>query len=486
MPDRDLLEAEIAAQGLARHHETHTLAGHPEEGTDREIQHRGVGADPERLADRRARRVELEREAAAQRDAAVGRQANLGAQTARDASRQDEKHAFAVVNDQHAVGEAHLDAGGRHADDALAQRIADLLECEPAAQLLAEHAERRRARRGAGLDAQVRTGRQPVGRRRGGVHAQRDRSAHGNARDVEDDSAAELTRRTRARDDEGSAAARQRQHRRTVAAQAGGNVARLQTDDRVAAGIERALEREVAAERLADERQADARPGHAQVRALRQLHLNGHDADPQRLVDGHRAGVELDLQRSADRDPRHVEGDGAGDLAEHAGRHDEDRARSIAHGEEIGGAVAEGQRHAGRADADHLDIVAAARHAVGAERGHLLEREVAGQRLAEHREDHAVALHAHIRTDGQVEGLSCHALFDKTVLEAKDDLRSVRVAQLAEVAEGPAFPGGPGPHRSLHQQRGAAGAETTRPHQVFPGDRVDELKGWADERGHCV
>ena len=125
------------------------------------------------------------------------------------------------MNDQHAVGEAHLDAGGRHADDALAQRIADLLECEPAAQLLAEHAQRRRARRRARLDAQVRTGRQPVGRRRGGVHAQRDRSAQGNTGDVEDDVAAELARRARARDDEAAAAACQRQHRRAVATQPG-------------------------------------------------------------------------------------------------------------------------------------------------------------------------------------------------------------------------------------------------------------------------
>src|SRR5206468_3521877 len=66
-----------------------------------------------------------------------------------------------------------------------------------------------------------RPARQPVGRRRGGVHAQRDRSAQGNTGDVEDDVAAELARRARARDDEAAAAACQRQHRRAVATQPG-------------------------------------------------------------------------------------------------------------------------------------------------------------------------------------------------------------------------------------------------------------------------
>src|SRR5207249_2569426 len=107
-----------------------------------------------------------------------------------------------------------------------------------------------------------------------------------------------------------------------------------------------ALEREVAAERLADDRHADARPSHAHVRALRQSHLNRHHADPERLLDRRRTGVELDLQRSAERDPWHVERHHPGDLTEDACRRDEDRARSIANGEEIGGAVAEGQRHA--------------------------------------------------------------------------------------------------------------------------------------------
>ena len=215
-----LLEAEIAAQGLARDAELNARALDADEWSRWNIEEERRAADGELLVHRARRLVDGKPEASAELNAHRNIQADARRQRAGDSIRADDEEPFAVLDLDHAA-KREADVRRRHAHALLTGGVRHLLEGEVAAQGLAEHRQRGRRSSVPDLHAEIRTSRKLeadalaadeeifANRRRGVVDRDIERAGELDARiDVDAEVAAEFARETGGRQEQLAGAVR--------------------------------------------------------------------------------------------------------------------------------------------------------------------------------------------------------------------------------------------------------------------------------------